>query len=158
VRTLRRLRVLADRFRAAVLGIRSRIATSNFVGSSASHSQISFTRHPSVSSASRDARSFLLLRRNFSRQKSGRDAGIRATGHPVWWCQKHPWTNTTVRLPTITMSGVPGRSLRWRRNLSPSACNLWRTKTSGLEFFPLNRDINARRASSSMSAVRYRIR
>ena len=46
-------------------------------------------------------------------------------------CQKHPWTNTTVRCRGRTISGVPGNSRTWIRNRSPAACRNFRTASSG---------------------------
>lgn len=45
-------------------------------------------------------------------------------------CQKHPSTKTANRAAGRTMSGVPGRSRRWMRNLRPGVCRARRSATS----------------------------
>src|SRR5437868_11164856 len=49
--------------------------------------------------------------------------------HP---CQKHPSTKTAMRARDRTMSGVPGRSRRWMRNLSPREWSVRRSASSSL--------------------------
>lgn len=59
---------------------------------------------------------------NLAFQNSVRVFGVVQRRQPEWRCQKQPCTKTTVERRGKTMSGVPGRSRRWRRNLSPMAC------------------------------------
>jgi hypothetical protein len=118
----------------------------------ASHSQISATIQPIAWSASRAARSLSAFRSNLARQKSGRDAGIFPIGQPWWWCQKQPWTKIAIFRLGNTISGVPGKSRRCRRNRSPTACSALRTNISGLVFCPLNRAISFRDALPGLAA------
>ena len=62
--------------------------------------------------------------------------------HP-WACQKQPLTKMTFRRDGKTMSGVPGRSRRCKRNLYPREWRTRRTATSGAVSLPRMRDINA---------------
>jgi hypothetical protein len=62
--------------------------------------------------------------------------------HP-WACQKQPFMKMTFRRDGKTMSGVPGRSRRCKRNLYPREWRMRRTATSGAVSLPRMRDINA---------------
>ena len=50
---------------------------------------------------------------------------------PLWRCQKQPWTKMTVLYLGSTISGLPGRSFRCRRNLYPMRCSKDLTFISG---------------------------
>lgn len=81
------------------------------------HSQITITIHPSASSSCllRMSRCWLfdiLLNQNF----------LLEAGNRFWHecpCQKHPFMKIAMRSRLITMSGVPGRDLTYRRYLMP---------------------------------------
>jgi hypothetical protein len=89
---------------------------------------------------------------NFPFQYSVRVPGIDAFRHPGCRCQKHPWTSTTARSRGNTMSGVPGKSVRWSLNLKPSAWAALRTAISGVVSRERTRDIKYdRRAGVSRS-------
>lgn len=62
--------------------------------------------------------------------------------HP-WECQKQPLTKMTFRRDGKTMSGVPGKSRRCKRNRYPREWRTRRTATSGAVSLPRIRDINA---------------
>lgn len=75
------------------------------------HSQTTATRHPIERSFRIATRSRWRFRVSFASQKSALVAGIRNSGQLSWWCQKHPWTNTTTPHRCRTISGRPGRPL-----------------------------------------------
>ena len=58
-------------------------------------------------------------------------------------CQKQPLTKMTFRRDGKTMSGVPGKSRRCKRNRYPREWRTRRTATSGAVSLPRIRDINA---------------
>ncbi len=117
------------------------------------HCQTVRTPHPSLRRALQSLESFCRFFSSFGPQKSSRDFGGRPILHPCA-CQKHPFTKTTFRLDGNTISGVPGRSRRCKRNRYPIWCNRLRTINSGAVFFPPMRDINALRlAAVLLSAI-----
>ena len=89
------------------------------------HSQTVSTRHPSLSSASKAARSRSRFPAIFA-LKSVRVAGSRNIGQP-WPCQKHPWTRITARCFGKTRSGWPRSDDTWRRKRMPAR---WRPRCS----------------------------
>lgn len=60
------------------------------------HSHTVAMRQPLRRSSSRARASRSTVRANLSRQKSTFDAGVVAKRHPVWRCQKQPWTKTAA--------------------------------------------------------------
>jgi hypothetical protein len=106
----------------------------NFSGDIVSHSQIVRTAHPAWRNRTTFRRSRFTFCRNFVAQNSALVLGVVVFEHLSCRCQKQPCTKRAVRYLGITKSGVPGRSLRWRRNRKPSACNERRTVISGFVF------------------------
>ena len=51
-----------------------------------------------------------------------------------WWCQKHPFTNTTVLYLVKTISGHSGNSFTFFLYRSPWENKYFRTHSSGFEF------------------------
>ena len=69
-------------------------------------------------------------------------------------CQKHPCTIMMARYRGKTISGLPGRSLRWSLKRNPSLWAIRRTTSSGLVSRPRIRDmISLRLARSKMSLI-----
>lgn len=95
------------------------------------HSQIVSTFHPDALSLRAASRSLRWLLSNLVRQKSCRLFGMYANAHPLWRCQKHPWTKTRVRYFGSTISGRPGKSALCSRKRRPAACRALRTSLSG---------------------------
>ena len=112
-----------------------------------SHSQMTITFHPWSFSNSSDLASRATFRSNFSCQNPVLLFGVVATLQPSCLCQKHPWTKTAVRYLGNTMSGLPGRSLRCRRNLKPIAWSSRRSATSGEVFLERIRDMRSDRSA-----------
>ena len=70
-------------------------------------------------------------------------------------CQKQPLMKMIVLYFGRTMSGLPGKSLRWSRKRKPCANKKRRTKTSGLVFLLLMCDIHFWRCSfDNTSAIK----
>ena len=76
-------------------------------------------------------RSLTTLASNLSAQNLFRLFGEYANLQFLWRCQKHPFTNTTLRNLGRTMSGQPGRRLTWMRKRNPNLCSRDRTASSG---------------------------
>lgn len=89
------------------------------------------TCQPSASSCSPIRASRATFPLSFVSQKERRVDGIVAFRHPACWCQKHSCTKTTAWRAGITMSGLPGNSLRRNENRKPRRCNRERTSFSG---------------------------
>ncbi len=69
-------------------------------------------------------------------------------------CQKHPCTIMMARYRGNTISGLPGRSLRWSLKRNPSLWAIRRTTSSGLVSRPRIRDmISFRLARSKISLI-----
>src|SRR5687767_14488378 len=85
------------------------------VKSDSSHSQTITDFHPSLRSARRCTLSRAALPVSFSSQNSRRFVGVVQFLHPLWRCQKQPWTKITVLYFGRTISGLPGRFLTCRR-------------------------------------------
>lgn len=104
------------------------------------HSQITRTRHPSLSNAA----TFRLSRSVFFVSLSRQNVS-RVLGHlnrvQSWRCQKQPCTNITVRYFGSTRSGFPGMPLVCRRYLKPLEWRDFRTINSGLVLVPRMPDI-----------------
>lgn len=81
-----------------------------------SHSQMIPTFQPRASSSLVFLRSRSCVARNLCLHAVAFVRGTEARRHPRCLCQKHPCTNTASRYLGSTMSGVPGRSVRWSRN------------------------------------------
>ena len=101
------------------------------------HSHTHSTRQSSALSVSITRRSRYTLASSLSFQQSGRVAGSFAYRRSWYVCQKQPWTTMATIRPGITMSGVPGKSRRCKRNRYPNANSNRRTSSSGREFLPL---------------------
>lgn len=95
------------------------------------HSQTVTTRHPSAVNWTVAMWSRFLFAVILVCQNSTRVAGQRNSRQSCP-CQKQPCTNMTARHFGRTMSGRPGRSPLWRRNLNPIAWSAFRTTISGL--------------------------
>lgn len=104
------------------------------------------TSHPASRNCASLRASRSMLRANLSCQNSILVFGMVVFEQPRWRCQKQPWTKIAFRDAGRTMSGVPGRSRRWRRNLRPIACSNRRTTISG---FVSRRPTRAMRAERS---------
>lgn len=142
---LHRTRSIVDR----IFSIRCSSGSSRAVSAlllCASHCQTSITCHPAASSAARFSASRSRFRASFGSQYPGRLFGGRALLHP-WACQKQPWTKIAVRRRGRTISGVPGKSRRWRRKRYPARWSHRRTFNSGDVSFGPMRDISALRLS-----------
>ncbi len=117
------------------------------------HSHMTAILQPACSKATMAELSFWRLRWIFASQKSVRVPGS-LNKWQSWPCQKQPCMKITALYLGKTMSGFPGRSLTWSRNLNPF---LWRRDLiwcSGLVFFPRMPDIILLRVSlSTMSAI-----
>lgn len=116
----------------------SRLSITDFLSS---HSQTTITRQPRDSNFSVFSMSRCLFRLNLASQKSSLTFGIVKWGHPSWWCQKHPWTNTTVWYLGNTTSGWPGYRLSFFLKRKPREKRYFRTMISGFVSLPLFRDI-----------------
>lgn len=92
-------------------------------------SQMCSGSHPAWRSLSSFRRSRATLPSSFVRHQSALFFGKTQCWGQA--CQKQPSTNTATRGPTRTMSGLPGRSVRWSRYRIPEACRARRTATSG---------------------------
>lgn len=108
-----------------------RAASSASALTSHSHTRTTVQSRSSASAVDLSSRS--RLRRILSAQRSafGPVQGVWRpwTGQP---CQKHPSTNTAMRRPGRTKSGVqPFARRRWSRNRPPSACTAFRSTSSG---------------------------
>lgn len=107
-----------------------------------SHSQTVTTDQP----RSRKRSAFFSSRRTFESnlccQKSILLFGVLAFAQPGCRCQKQPWTNIATFHFGNTISGVPGRSFRCRRNRRPNECAIRLTTISGVVFLPPTRDIS----------------
>lgn len=115
------------------------------------HSQTVITFQPLSINSRFDLASRAMFASNFSDQNPLLVFGVDARPHPSCRCQKHPWTSTTVLCLGRTMSGRPGRSGAWSRNLYPIACNKRRTTISGFVFLPRTARMLAERAGSTRS-------
>lgn len=116
------------------------------------HCQTVKTFHPRARSRRLSRASFLRLRSSFGNQKSSRDLGGRPIRHPCA-CQKQPLMKMAFRRDGKTMSGVPGKSRRWRRNRYPSEWIRRRTSNSGAVSFPPMRAISALRLALDRLSV-----
>ncbi len=97
-----------------------------------SHSQTTFTAHPSFLSLRKFFRSRRRFSVNFGNQKANLDLGTLARPQLECRCQKQPWTKITFFRPGKTKSGLPGRSERCSRYLYPNLKTNRRTSSSGL--------------------------
>lgn len=105
------------------------------------HSHTTNTFQPRFRSRYRVFRSRTVFALNLVAQNSALVAGIDCPLRHRCRCQKHPWTKITFRRDGNTMSGLPGRSARWRRYRYPRACSSRRTRSSGAVSRPLILDI-----------------
>jgi len=117
------------------------------------HSHTSKTLQPASISSALVLMSRSMVWRNFSAQNSGRVAGEVANRQPSWRCQKQPCTKTHVLYCASTMSGHPGRTRTWIRNLKPWACRNFRTFSSGLVFLLAILDIMRERVSELTTSI-----
>jgi len=106
------------------------------------HCQTVIAPQPELRNARRSLLSFRQFFCSFGSQNSRRVFGGRPMRHP-WACQKQPLTKMTFCRDGKTMSGVPGKSRRCKRNLYPREWRTRRTVTSGAVSLPRMRDINA---------------
>ena len=77
--------------------------------SSVSHCQTTITSQPFAANSRKFRRSRRRFAANLCCQNSLLVRGIVVFGHLACLCQKHPWTNITLRRPANTRSGLPGR-------------------------------------------------
>ena len=92
--------------------------------------------------------------RNFFSQYSTFVFGLDACSQEGWRCQKHPCTKMTDQYFGNTMSGLPGRSLRWRRKRNPSPWAMRRTTSSGfVSRLPIRDIISLRFLRSTVSVI-----
>lgn len=110
----------------------TREATSAMGRSLSAHSQITATRQPRCLSASTFRPSRRTLPENFASQNATFVLGHAAAAHPLWRCQKQPWTKITARNFGRTRSGRPGSSPACNRKRKPAACSAALTARSGL--------------------------
>jgi hypothetical protein len=108
---------------------------SNAAMSRVSHSQITCTAQPSVSSEAIFRRSLDWLARNFCCQNSWRVFGVAAHLQSCL-CQKQPWTKIIFRCLGNTRSGRPGRLRACNLKRNPSLCAQERTASSGAVSLP----------------------
>jgi len=92
-----------------------RIRSSRRVGSRDWHSQATVLDQPARCKSSRLRVSRMRFSAIFGAENSNRVLGNWPDRHP-WPCQKQPWTKIAFLRRGKTMSGLPGKSPRWRRN------------------------------------------
>ena len=130
-----------------------RMSIIRFIPVSNWHSQITAVAQPSCSNRSTALRSLILVRQNLLNQNSVFVAGTVVLLQPCL-CQKQPWTNKAKRFLGNTRSGLPGKSLRCRRNRCPARWRARRTTISGLVFWERTLDMIALRVFvSTWSAI-----
>ena len=126
--------------------------------SALAHSQIVATRQPFPSKAERCLRSRSLFKVIFSLQNSRLVPG-HLKRWQSWPCQKQPCTKITALYFGNTRSGLPGRSLQYRRNRKPRRCRADRMASSGAVFVPrIPAIIRLRTSGFTMSAATGQIR
>jgi hypothetical protein len=118
------------------------------------HPQTVRTDHPRLRRARRTRSSRFLFASIFSDQNFLRVDGSLERRHPLWPCQKHPFTKIATWRSGRIMSGVPGSCRSWRRKRIPRwRRNFW-TNLSGSVFDPRTRPISQLRFFlDSLSAI-----
>lgn len=123
-----------------------------------SHCQIVTEVQSNAASALRADWSLATFLSIFADQNLALDAGLLPRGQS-WPCQKQPCTNTAILCRGNTMSGLPGRSLRWSRKRRPLAWSKRLTAISGaVSLLRTCAIIRERTSLETRSTIRNRLR
>ena len=105
------------------------------------HSQTTAIRHPCLVRSDIFLWSRITVPSILFFQNSFRVPGSLDFLHPLWLCQKQPWTNIMALCFFSTISGFPGRFGLLILNRKPRLCKWERIRFSGFVLYPRTLDI-----------------